>query len=911
MLTVDPKNEGNQFLGLSLVLSPHGRLSVEAGDDFQVASEAGQRIFSAFRDGQIHGLIHLASKDLTTPLPVVLTFWRDIARLFFTKLCAVPELDEVSKTGKSFELLAPRIELEEILKSAPVMPGGEYLTFDVLERIWCDLLQEVHNRLLIFKGSAEEYFISINPAWNLLGRVCFHLAENKQSTSHPFGFLATYTSKLSSRAKAQHLPLGRAINEMSSSGNNNALLALLKPVQRASEKSLLVKEMIETGDIYHPIAWTADQAYRFLKDIPIFEASGVLVRVPNWWRSKNSSRPVARVTVGDKKPSRLGLEGLMDFEVTLSLDGEELSKEEWQQIRNSTDGLISLRGQWVEIDNKKLSEVLDHWKKIEENIADDGISFADAMRLLAGTSRNNTGAKEVSATSDDAAQWSSVVAGSWLERTLTELRNPDGAEEVSLPETLKATLRPYQQKGLQWLWLLNRLQLGACLADDMGLGKTVQILALLLKLKQKEKTAKSLLVVPASLIGNWLAEAKKFAPTLKISVLHPSALKDGEPSSFEKQVSDSDLSITTYGLLSRYSWLADTNWNLIVLDEAQAIKNPGSRQTIAAKTLKARHLIALTGTPVENRLSDLWSIFDFICPGLMGSAKEFNQLTKERVNPYPAIRSLVSPYILRRLKTDKDVISDLPEKNEVRAFCSLSKVQAALYEAAVVDLGEKIKQSDGIQRRGIILSFLMRFKQICNHPSQWTGDGVYDPAVSGKFKRLREICEEIAARQEKVLVFTQFRAMSEPLHAYLAGIFGKDGLILHGGTVVKKRKALVDAFQEENGPPFFVLSLKAGGTGLNLTAASHVIHFDRWWNPAVENQATDRAFRIGQKRSVMVHKFVCQGTVEGKIDAMIEDKKAMASQLLSGSGEVSLTEMSNAELMSLVALDLKSALDRG
>jgi SNF2 family DNA or RNA helicase len=374
-----------------------------------------------------------------------------------------------------------------------------------------------------------------------------------------------------------------------------------------------------------------------------------------------------------------------------------------------------------------------------------------------------------------------------------------------------------------------------------------------------------------------------------------------------------DLLITSYGMASRLEWIREASWNLVILDEAQAIKNSGTRQSRTVKAIKASARIALTGTPVENRLSDLWSLFDFINPGLLGGAKAFGQLVKSMAPPegsgYAPLRRLVQPYILRRLKTDKSIISDLPDKTEVNAFCSLSREQAALYEQSVKELAETIRTVAGIQRRGVVLAYLMRFKQICNHPSQWLGDGAFDPQRSGKFDRLRELCEELAERQEKVLVFTQFREITDPLAEYLRTIFGRPGLVLHGGTAVSQRKHVVDSFQRDDGPPFFVLSIKAGGTGLNLTAASHVINFDRWWNPAVENQATDRAFRIGQKRNVMVHKFVCRGTVEEKINALIAEKVGLSREILDGGAETMLTEMSDKDLLRLVSLDIRRAVE--
>jgi non-specific serine/threonine protein kinase len=391
-------------------------------------------------------------------------------------------------------------------------------------------------------------------------------------------------------------------------------------------------------------------------------------------------------------------------------------------------------------------------------------------------------------------------------------------------------------------------------------------------------------------------------------MLPPAQLKALVP----ERLAEVDLVITSYGSLLRVPWITNVSWRLAVLDEAQAIKNPDAKQTRTVKTLKADARVALTGTPVENRLGDLWSIFDFVNPGLLGSSKEFTSLAKRLASrphgSYGPLRELVRPYILRRLKTDKRVISDLPDKTEIKAFCSLSRLQAALYEQAVKEMVQQLAEATGIQRKGLVLSFLMRFKQICNHPSQWLGDGDWSEGNSGKWARLREIAEVVGAKQEKMLVFTQFREVTGPLAGFLGSIFKRPGLVLHGETEVKKRKDLIRRFQEDECVGFFVLSLKAGGSGLNLTAASHVVHFDRWWNPAVENQATDRAFRIGQTKNVLVHKFVCRGTVEEKIDQLIESKRQLSEELLEGGADFLLTELKDDELLKLVALDLNKAL---
>ena len=569
-----------------------------------------------------------------------------------------------------------------------------------------------------------------------------------------------------------------------------------------------------------------------------------------------------------------------------------------------------MRGRWIELDAKHLKLMLDRFRQAERSARHNGIGFGDAMRLVAGA--DVTG---IDIPAGDGASWAQVVAGPWLAKILGSLRSPEGLAGAEPGDALKGKLRPYQQAGVRWLYLLTKLGLGACLADDMGLGKTIQVLALLLVLKRESGAVSrpSLLIAPASLLANWASEIERFAPDLNTLIAHPSADPAGN---FKMLTADRlrhvDLVITTYGSLLRTAWIADLPWYLVVLDEAQAIKNPGAEQTRAVKNLRAGARVALTGTPVENRLGDLWSLFDFINPGLLGSAKEFTNFTKRLANgtqsSYGPLRELVKPYILRRLKTDRTVISDLPDKTEVKAFCSLTRWQAALYEQAVNDLAGQLGDATGMKRKGLVLSFLMRFKQICNHPSQWLGDGAWDETDSGKWARLREIAEVVATRQEKMLVFTQFREITAPLAAFLGSTFERPGFVLHGETSVKSRGELVRRFQEDESVGFFVLSLKAGGTGLNLTAASHVVHFDRWWNPAVENQATDRAFRIGQTKNVLVHKFVCRGTVEEKIDELIESKRRLSRELLEGGAELLLTELNNDELLKLVSLDLNKAL---
>jgi len=889
-------------------LTPLGHLALAADDAPALAPDLMQRLGAAFTRGAGHGLLHLGAEEVATTLPPVFGFWREFGARYVAAVCTLPDAE--SHGARTAIAPPPLQELESLARAAPPMIGGEYLNESVLGELWLALDAAFHAELRESKRSVQEFLQRRNPAWNLVGRVHFNLAENR-GDAEPFAFLATYTTRLSAQAKAQHQPLGAALREYAGAAQRDRLLALLLPVQRACEKCAWLKSMVDAGEIYQPLRFSAAQALQLLRDVPLLEAAGVVVRVPALWRGGRPPRPQVSATVGIQPPSVLGRDALLDFRVDVVLDGESLSLDEVRRLLAGADGLALVRGRWVEVDREKLARLLDRFHGIEKVAAESGLGLPEAMRLLSGVDLADEAAED-----DAARNWSRIVAGPWLAETLKELRNPQRTARKP-PAALAATLRPYQEAGLRWLHRLAKLGLGACLADDMGLGKTIQVLALLLALKEEDRPAaaraSSVLVAPASLLANWAAEIERFAPSLKVLVAHPSVLSAAALNSLDAaQLARVDLVITSYGSLLRLPALCAMRWKLAVLDEAQAIKNPAAKQTRAVKKLDALARIALTGTPVENRLADLWSIFDFINPGLLGSSKTFTDFTRRLAqrphNAYAPLRELIRPYILRRLKTDKSVIADLPDKTEVKAFCALSRWQAALYQQSVDDLAAQLEDAEGIARKGAILAFLLRFKQICNHPSQWLGDGAWREVDSGKFGRLREITETIAARQEKVLVFTQFRETTAPLAAFLGSVFGRAGLVLHGETAVVKRKDLVRRFQEDEAVPFFVLSLKAGGAGLNLTAASHVIHFDRWWNPAVENQATDRAFRIGQTKNVMVHKFVCRGTIEERIDAMIESKRQLSHELLQGGAEQLLTEMSNQDLMKLVALDIHTAM---
>jgi len=851
--------------------------------------------YSANRDSW---LFHLGFCNKKIKLSPSLSFWRKFSGLFIHKLKLTPDIEELR--DKVVIPLADE-ELTQLRDQIPMMPGSEYLQEEVFLDLWTTLHQIFSQKIAAYNGSAEEFIKECSPEVHLVGRIYFHLVENKNPEA-PFAFLATYSTRLNNEGESQHLPLKYALEEYE--GNNEKLLELLVTVHNAAEQSELVTDLLETGELFSPLAWSAKDAFTFFREIPLYEESGILCRIPNWWKGK-AAKVGLHLSIGEKTPSMVGLDALLDFSPRLMIGDTEISAEEARHLLNESAGLALLKNKWVAVDPDKLRETLAAYEKAQELNNEEGISLLDAMRL-------SISPQKLLGTEDEEVV-SGISNGEWLKSVFEKLHQPQVMSTVKTAKTFKAKLRGYQQDGLKWLFYLHKLNFGACLADDMGLGKTIQVLAFLNTLKAEKKRARkvpgaSLLVIPASLLANWINEIGTFYPSLPYFAAHPDLHKPNMvPELSPEKLDTFDLVITTYALVQRYQWLQKYSWNYVILDEAQAIKNPGTKQTRAVKKLTAENRIIMTGTPVENRLSDLWSLFDFLNPGLLGNAKEFSRFTKGLANNphgYAELRKVVSPFILRRLKADKSIISDLPDKVEVKTWASMSKKQTVLYNEIIKGIREVIENSAGMQRKGLILSALTKFKQLCNHPSQYLGLDFFEEKDSGKFQRLREICETIYEKRERVLIFTQFKEMTGPLSKFLATIFKKDGLILHGSVPVGKRKKLIEKFQGREYVPFFVLSLKAGGVGLNLTAANHVIHFDRWWNPAVENQATDRAFRIGQKKNVMVHKFLTRGTIEERIDAMLTLKAKLSNEVVAASGENWITEMNNEDLFELFTLKL-------
>ncbi|WP_052665730.1 DEAD/DEAH box helicase [Nitriliruptor alkaliphilus] len=592
----------------------------------------------------------------------------------------------------------------------------------------------------------------------------------------------------------------------------------------------------------------------------------------------------------------LGYEGIVDYRWEVAIGDQSLTEQELAELARLKAPLVRLRGRWVHLGEEDLAAAV---RLLAEQPGGE-MTVAEAARLGLGV-----------AEADTDLDFAGVAADGPLGALLEGDADPQ-LEALPTPDRLEGQLRPYQERGLAWLAFLESVGLGGCLADDMGLGKSIQLLALLLHersgitRRSKRWPAPTLLICPMSIVGNWQREAARFAPSLRVLVHHGPDRVRGEDLAAEAR--RADLVLTTYHLAARdQTDLTTTAWRRIALDEAQNIKNPAARQSRAIRALDAPSRLALTGTPVENRLTELWSIMDFCNPGLLGNQKVFRErfaVPIEKLHDDDAaerLRRITQPFVLRRTKTDRSIITDLPDKLEFDEACRLTREQGSLYAAVVEDMLQRIEETEGIERRGLVLQTMLRLKQVCNHPAHLLGDGSPLPGRSGKLDRLEEVVDEVLASGEKVLVFTQFARWGGRMQRHLRERLGRDVLFLHGGMSKAERDRTVAAFQADGGPSVFLLSLKAGGVGLNLTAASHVVHFDRWWNPAVEDQATDRAFRIGQRRDVVVRKLVCAGTLEERIAALIEHKKDLAERVV-GAGESWLTELSTDELREVIAL---------
>lgn len=873
--------------GFSLIITEE-QLSQLEGKEKKQAEAFLQDPWQALLDLGLEKPVKLSS--------VTLKYLQKTASSFITDLLRVPGLEQ---QRENTEMEPDEYSLQALLDQKPLIKESSLITPEWIDSVYHHLLETFKKEIAGYPGSVKKFFNEKNPAFNPAESIFFHLVENKDG-NYPFAFLATYTHK-TKEGTIRHLPLSEILKEYK--GNQKKILELLSCLNQAAEICPFVGQMMASGELFHPVGLNDQEAYAFLKSVGELEKAGIVCRIPNWWRSRSASLSLS-VKLGDKKPSFLGLDALVSVTPQISADGMKLTKAEIRQLLSRAEGLVLIKGRWVEVNHEKLEELLAEMEKLPENM-----DLRSAMMMQAGISEPEW--------MDGLEEDISISHGKWMGSVFDKLTSPQIIRQSALPKKLNATLRPYQKDGYNWLNALSSLRFGALLADDMGLGKTVQTLAWLEKEHQKDPGKKALLIVPASLLANWQKETAQFTPDLTVGIIHGKKAVE----EFEKTGKEDlpFLNLTTYGMASRLDSLKEIHWGFLVLDEAQAIKNPKTRQTSSIKKIPADMRLAMTGTPIENDLINLWSIFDFLNQGLLGSQKQFAGFVKEGSKSESAflsrLQKTISPFLLRRLKSDKKIISDLPDKMEQNDYITLSDSQTVLYKKIVQDLIAKLaekksgdaeqKTDTSIDHKGLVLATLSKLKQVCNHPDQYLGENGYSPSDSGKFAMLKEICEPIAENHESVLVFTQYREMTEHLAAYLETIFGAKGFVIHGGTPVKKRQEIVDAFnKQETYIPFVVLSLRAAGTGLNLTQASHVVHFDRWWNPAVENQATDRAYRIGQKKNVIVHKFVCSNTIEEKINDMIESKQKLADDVVGSTAESWLTSMSDEELIETMRMSL-------
>ncbi|MBR5091019.1 MAG: DEAD/DEAH box helicase [Ruminiclostridium sp.] len=844
----------------------------------EALTQKEESLREGFLSDRFAALFNIGFETAADKESMSLSFLRIVSERFLRALTVMPELELVRENA---DVILSEESCNELLEAVPFGIGTEYIDKNWLVGIFAKLNEVYSREISAYSGTVQMFLTEKGQKLRVPERIFFHLVENKEE-DYPFAFMATYATT-DDNGQVRHLPLSYALTEFR--GDRERLITLLSCLNKVSEVSPLLGGFVESGEMFHPLKFSAEEAYTFLKSVPEIEECGVLCRVPDWWRKRYSSVSV-NVVLGEKKQSMLGFDTLVSMVPELSVNDEALTKSDIELLLKQTEGLAQLKGKWVEVNHAELRELLEKMDKYGGEL-----TFLQALRMQNGTDGKNeldVGVK--------------ISNGKWLNGLLKSLRHPAEIKPVKAPAGVKATLRPYQLTGFNWLLYMQKSGFGACLADDMGLGKTLQILTFLEKLRSGNKEAKVLIIVPASLLGNWEKETQRFTPKMSYTIMH------GKDAALPEE-GNVFLHITTYGMAARMDELKDTTWDCLILDEAQAIKNPATKQTRAIKKIPARHKIAMTGTPIENDLTNLWSLFDFLNKGLLGTSAEFKNFAKKLSTNragYQKLKGMVSPFILRRVKTDKNVIADLPDKLEQLEYVKLSKKQIVLYRRQVAELESALSAGQSVmKRRGLVLSTILKLKQICNHPDQFMGQETYDPSESGKFGMLREICETIYEKRERVLVFTQYKEITEHLAAYLERIFHSKGLVLHGGTPVKKRTQMVEKFNGEAYVPFMVLSVKAGGTGLNLTAANHVIHFDRWWNPAVENQATDRAFRIGQQKNVIVHKLVSEGTIEEKIDAIINSKKELAENVIGSGGENWITEMNDSELLKLMRLELK------
>lgn len=872
----------------------------DAGDLRITPAGALPRLERAFAASAGRGMLDLVQHGLPAGAAPLLAWLREKARERLMMWL------RATRRGEETHVAPPTAtEAAAWLESMPPLYGGRVSAGLVVK--WFATLQPALQEVSVRAGLSPEAWLNrLGEGWQQLGMLCFHLAENGGDAAEqaPFAFLATFVHKAGQDGSPRHAPLGLAPKLMGDDARA-ALLALLQPLQQAAAEHPFLRQLIDSGAVYQPCAWDARTAYQFLECLPALEQAGIETRMVNLWRTlpprvelEVALEPADSSHAKPDGAPALNVGSLLRFIPRVALGGHHLSDEELEQLLAGDDGLVRFRGDWIRLDKDKLRALLDSWRQATR-MAAGGVPLIAGLRYLLG--KRSEALPQLPPPEEGVR----VVPGEQLTTALQQLSL--AAPELRLTPALESTLRPYQLEGVRFLLGVTETGFGACLADDMGLGKTLQVISWLVHLHQCGELDRgaALIVAPASLMENWQAELRRFAPQLRVQVLHPYALSTADEYHLRTRpdwlLRRAHVALTTYGMVTRNELLQRCHFPALVLDEAQAIKNADSQRTRAVAQLSSPRRVALSGTPVENSLTELRSLFEFLTPGLLGTEKEFNALVRGLGTDYGPLRRLVRPFMLRRLKSDPQLLPELPPRTEQAAYCLLTPEQTRLYTHEVEQLRAVITEPDPQTRLTLVLPILSRLKQICNHPAQYLGEEFYDPARSGKMLRLSHLARQIATAGDACLVFTQYRSIMPALHDVLAEAFGAPGLMLHGGTPIAERQKLVAQFSQAGGPPFFILSLKAAGTGLNLTRASHVIHFDRWWNPAIENQASDRAYRMGQQKHVVVHPLICRGTIEQNIHTMLTRKQAMADALLASGMESLLCHLSPQELLDLVA----------
>lgn len=844
--------------------------------------KTAKRCASAFAQSATYGLLHLLRKEGFSQLPPDLAFWREWMRSLFIHCVLTQRVDPRA-----------RLEIPDTLfaswsRRARRIPQYSKLTLKGQRVLW-KAQKEWFSELMAAEGQklVAEF---MGGEWLRIGDLYLAIRQSN-SPSYPFVLVIYYVDGLSKGETSSLSSVrGPLLGESNVPKFGEYIYDLL---EKAAERSSTLRRLLDSQELFGPCSLIPRDAHALLLDIPALEEMGITCEVPQWWKQRKPPRLSTRAYLGGKTPSGAGMGGMLDVRTTYIVDEHELSRAEWCQLVNeSVNGLVRIRERWVELDRARIETAMAVWRASEKQRKRGQVPFIEAIKTLDSPRKSESG------------QGEHFVAGPWFARVRGAIRRQEILDEFAPDRDFYGVLRPYQRAGVAWMAMLSTLGVGALLADDMGLGKTVQVIALIVGLRRKGGVCPLLLVVPASLIGNWQEELEKFARGIHYTIAHR------DFGDMEKAMS-SEIVLTSYATLRHRPQLRERKWDTVVIDEAQMIKNSSTKLARALKSLSSRHRVALTGTPIENHPGDLWSLMDFLNPGALGTATAFRKQwrrAREDEVALEELRAKIQPFVLRRRKSDPEIALEMPEKVVKTAYCGLTETQAELYCQALVAGQERIKESGESGRGGVVLNLISQLKQICDHPDLYLGTGDFEPAVSDKFLRLRRIAEEIVASGEKALVFTQYATLTEPLAEFLAATFGRRGLILDGKTPVKRRAESVAEFQCEDGPPFMVLTINAGGKGLNLTEASHVIHFDLWWNPAWEDQATDRVHRIGQSRKVVVHRMVARGGIEEKIDQMIQRKRAMADKFMGADIEKSFQSMSNEELGLVLALDRARAM---